>query len=293
MRAGCLNKFLFNALRGRDDVEFDQLALAYEEGRNYWFSRLASLDLTNTSRTLLIRTGVHGDEAAGPLTILNHCNEIFNYAHGRGTRLIIYPLGNPAGFDHRNRYSFDCDWEGFVGNNDFVRYVLPDGTLVDEIETYDVTTRDRWRWSSHLPSVKLPRETSLMHACLKKDLRLTNIVGLLDLHQDYITRGVGPLAYHYAFGNLTVYQKIIKKLRQIIAVSPITTAAGYASGVVKSSDENGFIVRHDGSLSDLAFWLDIPYNVAVETTGCTTLDIAMKVNLVWIKGFVDLISNSR
>lgn len=132
-----------------------------------------------------------------------------------------------------------------------------------------------------------------MHACLEKDLRLTNIQGVLDLHQDYITKDIGPMAYHYSFGNLTVYKQIIMELRKFISVVPINTAAGYASGISMQSDEDGFIMRHDGSLGDLAWWLRVPYNVTVETTGCTPPDVATKVNLVWIKGFVDLIANNH
>ena len=54
------------------------------------------------------------------------------------------------------------------------------------------------------------------------------------------------------------------------------------------SDDDGLIQRHDGSLTDLFYRLGARASVAVETTGATPLDVACAVNMVWIRGILEL-----
>ena len=40
---------------------------------------------------------------------LEYLTEIFERAHEAGIKLIVYPLGNPSGFDRGTRYNIDND----------------------------------------------------------------------------------------------------------------------------------------------------------------------------------------
>jgi len=57
------------------------------------------------ARTVLITAGFHGDEKAGPLTLLEHIAEIVDYAAARGVGLLVYPCINPSGFEVGSRYN--------------------------------------------------------------------------------------------------------------------------------------------------------------------------------------------
>ena len=64
----------------------------------------------------------------------------------------------------------------------------------------------------------------------------------------------------------------------------------YGTGV--KTDENGFIVRHDGSMADLFYRLN-KYAVVVETTTSTPMNKAMLVNLTWIMEIINLINSKH
>jgi hypothetical protein len=108
-------------------------------------------------------------------------------------------LGNPSGFENGLRYNIDGN-VGQGGNNDFLRYELSDGRVVDDRVGGDEF--ERWCWSSDKRlGITLPAETQLMHKLLKQD-PLQQISACIDLHQDYNISESGPAAYHYAFVDL-------------------------------------------------------------------------------------------
>jgi hypothetical protein len=117
----------------------------------------------------------------------------------------------------------------------------------------------------------------------------------LDLHQDLLTEAAPPAAYHYAFGDFSRYRAIVEELRAIIPIFAHTALdAGYAHSTqpTPTSDADGFILRHDGSLSDLFHRLGAEHSITAETTGATPLDLACRVNLIWIRGLIELIGPS-
>jgi len=57
-------------------------------------------------QTVCIVTGVHGNEIAGPLSILHLVTDIINELPSE-YRYIVYPLINPSGFDLRQRFDAD------------------------------------------------------------------------------------------------------------------------------------------------------------------------------------------
>ena len=272
----------------RRDIEIKRYRLKHRTA-GYDFFRIASKGIRRNDKIMLIRAGVHGDEVAGPLTIIEYFNRIFDYAHKRGLKLIIYPLGNPAGFDARQRYNTDFR-EGSGANNDFIRYELENGNLIGDVGQGG--NFKRWYWSSDSRlNHDLPAETVLMHQLLKHD-PLESLVASLDLHQDYISPYDREAAYHYAFGDLSVYDRIVNAVNKTVPViAKRMISAGQSSGMRTNTE--GFIVRHDGTLGDLLYRLGVKYCVAPETTGKTPLAKACLVNWKWIKGLIDLSAKKR
>lgn len=281
-----LHDAIAHAIDRRDDVRLERHPLHYRAGA-WELVRVASASIgTTMDRVLLIQAGIHGDEIAGPITLARHLDQIFDRAHRANLELIIYPLANPSGFDRQTRYGADHR-EGDPGNADFLRYELEDGRLLDELPTG--ATFRCWSWSS---DQVLPPETRLLHQLLKKD-PLDRVRAVLDLHQDRLTEGAPPAAYHYAFGDFARYRSIIDRLRVLVPLfSNRAIDAGYAQSKEPPpmSDADGFILRHDGSLTDLFHRLGAEHAITVETTGATPLDVACRVNLTWIEGVIDLLA---
>lgn len=298
MKASDFNASLIEALRDKD-VVIQKHPLNYNGG-SYEFLKISSREIGPNDKIMLLRAGIHGDEISGPLTILNNAVAIIDQIHTAGLKVILYPLGNPSGFENGLRYNVDND-RGDAGNGDFMRYELLDGKIVDDLGASNEFKQ--WFWSSDERfQVHLPIETRLMHTLLKQD-PLKNVVAVFDLHQDYITPNAPPAAYHYSFGDLNVYDSIIQKIEKNVPVlKDMPIGAGFhvttnASGTVSQdiaqeemikTDDHGFIVRHDGSLPDLLYRMGTPYCVTSETMGSTSLESAIKVNLYWIEGLVNL-----
>jgi len=291
-------KALRQKARAIKDVKLNSYKLAYKNGK-FDFLRLASKNIKPEDSILLITAGVHGEETGGPLTILNNLKNIFSYARKNKVKLIIYPLCNPSGLAQMTRYNIDGD-EGDFGNNDYLRYEMADGRMEDDIK--DSNNYKAWHWSSEI-SKKLPLETKIILRLLKKE-PLKQIQACLDIHQDYISNAT-PSAYHYSFGKLGVYKKIISEIKKIVPIYKNkmidagfceTGGEGDRLDIVDKalmSDKNGFVIRHDGTMSDLFYRLGTPFNVTIETMGSTPLKGVMAVNNIWIKGLIDLITYER
>lgn len=230
-------------------------------------ARVASRAGDANAPLLVVMAGLHGDERAGPITIARHLDEIVDHAHARGLAVVIYPLANPTGFDAGTRYNADGD-RGDVGNNDFIRYR---------------ELNEQWEWSTGGPA-----ETRILRDVFLRNEPLQRIVAAIDLHQDCITPNVGAASYAYAFPPLAVYAPIVRQVRELVPILANSAIdAGYADAA--RSDENGLLVRHDGSFSDAMIRVGARHSIAVETTGATPLDVACAVNVAWIRGVIELI----
>lgn len=285
MKASDFCSCLLGKLGARKDLDFQCRQLSYNAG-NYAFFRVCSAKIQPHDRIVLIRAGIHGDETSGPLSLLRYFDEIFDYAHERNVKLIIYPLGNPSGFDAGSRYNMDGH-RGEAGNNDFLRYCLGNSEVVDDIGPGRAFRRWYWLSDKNL-RIDLTLETSLMHEFIQAD-PLGQIIGVVDLHQDYLSKEAGPGAYHYSFGDLSAYGDAVERIDRLIPVFRHKLIdAGQASAM--RTDEQGFIVRHDGTLGDLFYRLGAKYCVTPETTGSTPIGKACEVNLIWIKKVIDLVA---
>lgn len=275
---------LLEKIKDRDDIIIEKYRLNYKEG-DYDFLKIKSREIKIEDKIILIRAGVHGEEISGPLTFLKDINQIINYAHKRGVKIIIYPLANPLAFDLGLRQAADG-----LPANDCLRYKLKNGEIVEDLKDKGQDFIE-WYWASDKRlNLKLTPEDALMQKLLKEEIFLGQIAAVLDLHQDYLTPKVRAAAYHYAFGNLKIYHDIIKKIKKVVPVlKNFPISAGEPDEM--KSDENGFIIRYDGTFIDLFFRLGVRHSVTAETTGKTPLNKAQAVNLIWIFGLVDLVTS--
>ncbi|MFZ2202276.1 MAG: hypothetical protein WAV56_02655, partial [Microgenomates group bacterium] len=117
------------------------------------------------------------------------------------------------------------------------------------------------------------------------------------------TPGLPPYAYHYAYGDLSALRPIAKKVAAVVPLlSHFDINAGFGEQVDENgkvipretgggflSDEDGFIVRHDGTFSDFFYRRGARYSVTTETSGATPIGKACLVNWIWIRGIIDLL----
>ncbi len=297
----------FEAFERLPHVEVLWYPLHYYSG-DYEFPKIVSAPINFGDKVLMVGAGVHGDEISGPMSLAQEGRSIFEHAHSRGVRLILYPLRNPSAYGiPGKRYNIDAeDSTVRIGNNDFVRYRLHDGRVVDDLGRGNAL--QSWGWSSDSEfGVPLPPETRLMHTLLKQD-PLSQVRAVIDLHQDCITPHAPPGAYHYGLGDLSVYTPLVSEIEKILPIwRHRLVGAGYFGLDVQGrqsrdaldraieTDENGFITRHDGTWPDLMYRIAESQGRAIhcitpETTGSTPLDLACQVNLLWIHGLIDIVA---
>jgi predicted deacylase len=234
-----------------------------ENGRPY---PLLKLETPGRPR-VLITAGFHGEEPAGPLTLARHFGAIARYARSRGVGLTVFPCINPSGFEAGTRYNAS----GERPNNDFLRYRLPGGKVVGEL--YGTDTDLPWRLFR-----KGPKETRAVRRALEK---LPTPLAALDLHQD--DHMLRPAAYTYVFGEARWYAPLARRSAKSL---PLAASCEVDPGL--RSDENGFIWFHDGSVTDWMMRRGARYCATVETTTQSPARACDAVNLVWVRGFIDL-----
>ena len=298
-----------------------------KDAKKYNYESL-ELNLFKENRpNMLITAGFHGEEIAGPITILHKLEEIVELGKQHDMGLIILPCINPSGFDIRQRYNIlvnESNEEKAPYNNDFIRYVVKN-KIVEILK--DDNKYDTWVYVCDKNIVgRQPSETTRVDRIIKK-LPTHKIRAHLDLHQDCFSedlfeghkeeiytdeRGTYAYSFYKESGKLAAdYLSIMREAGQIVPVLPkFLIDTGYKQVPINGdgpkelayvpdkklkvySDENGFISLHDGSISDLMFRLDTPYVAAVETTIKTPIEQSMQVYMTWIKGFMELITEKK
>ena len=252
-----------------DRATVHQYGAVEEGGRKYPLIRVT----TPGRRSLLIPSGFHGEEPAGPKTLALHLPEILEAAARLDVGLTIYPCINPSGFEHGTRYNAS----GVGPNNDFMRYVGEDG------EPFALRHPGR-AFVEVRPPERVPAET----AALRTDLdRLAPPDAALDIHQDdYIHE---PCFYAYVFGPRPSYRPMLAASGALVRpLANIEVDSGYAPGEGLVSDEEACIEFHDGSITDWLYHHGTPHTAALETTTATPFEVSSQVNLVWIHGFIAL-----
>ncbi len=218
-------------------------------------------------RYLTITAGFHGDEVAGPLTLLEHLDDVVAYARARHVGLEIFPCLNPSGFTDGTRYNRS----GEKPNNDFLRYEVFPGSWID------VLPKDQ-KFLRHELFRGGPKETRALRAELEQ---LPAPAAALDIHQDPWIGGAQ--SYVYAFGDRAAYLPLLASAERSL---PLMREAEVDVGVY--TDADGLIEHHDGSVTDYMFRRGVPFTAAIETTTAAARDACDGVNLAWIRGFIDL-----
>jgi predicted deacylase len=241
-----------------------------EGGRDYPLVGLT----TTGARSVVITAGFHGDEKAGPLTLLEHASEIVAYAAERDVGLAIYPCVNPSGFEAHTRYNVT----GEHPNNDFLRYETAPGTWRGELRAGERFLRVTAARDG------IPKET----AALARELDGRPMPhAALDLHQDNYIHG--SLFYAYIFGDSASYRPMLARSGALVPVLRSSIVdSGHEPGTDVHADGEGFIVCHDGSVTDRFHRAGVPYTAAIETTTETPWPLADEINMIWIRGFIDL-----
>lgn len=228
-------------------------------------------------RSVVITAGFHGDEKAGPLTMLERGAEVVAYARARGVGLHLYPCVNPSGFEAHTRYNKS----GERPNNDFLRYEVTPGVWRGELRADEGFMR-------HAPAEGTPKETTaLARALARHELP----AGALDLHQDNFIHG--SLFYAYIFGDPGTYRPMLQRSGALVPVLRSSIVdSGHEPGSDVRADEEGFIVCHDGSITDHYHRAGVPFTAAIETTTETPRALADEINMIWIRGFIDLVAQA-
>ncbi|MGZ3457388.1 MAG: hypothetical protein ACXU86_02665 [Archangium sp.] len=246
-----------------DIAEVNEYARVVEGGVEYSLFRLT----LPGDRWLVITSGFHGEEPAGPLTLSQYFEDIAEYARERKVGLRVYPCINPSGFEDGSRYNRS----GEKPNNDFIRYETAPGVWKGELARGEPFLR----WALYDGG---PKETRAVRSDMA---RYPAPQAALDIHQDNYL----PLAatYAYTFGDKGAYR-------------PLTKASSAYAHVIRDdkvdesnrTDADGLIEYHDGSVTDYFLRSGVPYSAALETTTRTPLEACHAINLLWIRGFIDL-----
>ncbi len=247
---------------------FSQYGSVREGGQDYPLLCLT----TSGSRELVITAGFHGEEPAGPLTLLGRFGEIAEYAKEHDVALRVFPCINPSGFEGGHRYNAS----GEQPNNDFLRYELSPGVFADEVAVGQAFLG--WNVSEGTPKETL----ALRHELERHPPPL----GALDLHQDAWVKSACFYAYH--FGDPAPYRALVKE-----CVAHAKVAIHLAVHNLLRTDRCGLIVHHDGSNSDWFHRRGVPHVAVLETTTHNPLASCHALNLAWIRGFIRLVANTR
>lgn len=216
---------------------------------------------------LIVTAGFHGEEPAGPLTLLAHMPEVIDCARSRDVGLTVYPCVNPTGFEAATRYNV----HGEQPNNDFMRYEVAPGSWCGELNHDQQCLR--WRLFDGGPA-----ETR----AVREDLaRQPAPDAFLDIHQDAHLEGAWT--YAYVFGDRDAFRPLMDA-----AAGHAARAVGYPVEGTPGVDAEGFVAHHDGSVQDWMTRRGVPYTATLETTTATPRAACDAINLIWVRGFIDL-----
>jgi hypothetical protein len=262
----------------KKNIELRSYGSVREIKRNYDLFKIV-ID-NRFSKTLLITSGFHGEEFNGPVSLLGIIKEVIDYAKKKKINLLIYPCVNPSGFDLKKRYNASNEEK----NNDFLRYEIKKGEWIDVVKPGKKFLR-----------YKLVDSPAKEVRALQKDLRKFGKVpvGVLDIHQDNELPKCD--FYAYVLDKFPAYRKIMAELDQVgrrcRSIKPRQVKEGYEFD--DTINREGFIITHDGTITDMFWRFGSAYSVTAETNTETPLEKVAAINKLWIKELIDLISAGK
>ena len=243
-------------------VDVTDYAVVQELGRSWPLLRLK----TRGTHHCLVTAGFHGEEPAGPLSILTHLEELLDHALARDVALTLYPCVNPSGFEAGHRYNAS----GEEPNNDFIRYEVRPGVVEYEVEEGE----SFHRWFLHDGG---PKETRALRADIVKQ---PVPYAALDLHQD---AWVGePCHYAYYFGPRAPFVDLMHRGADVVPIGANVVVHDH-----RTSDADGLLLHHDGSITDYFYRKGVRWTAVLETSTATPIERSSAINLLWMKAFVD------
>ncbi len=284
-------------------LRYEEVAtLEYKDGRvRFPLIKISTEYIQDSDKILAIFAGIHGNEYYGSISLYYNLGRIVNYAKEKGVKLIIFPCINPSGYHYFTRYNIEDEkrlkddtefrekiWKG---NNNLIWYLTEKGWVDDLGASEDFI---RWELATH-PDVGayLPTETRALHEQFHK-LPLNQIKGVLDLHQDLLDQRRSNGTYAYVL-NPEKYLDIMYRAGEIVPIlrnAPVHIHPEDEDDPLLT-DKDGFLGRPDGTLDDYCNRLGIPRVACVEILTGTPFNNAKEVYWIWIKEFIDKISQMK
>ena len=225
---------------------------------------------------VVVVTGQHGEEQAGPLLLARRGRELFDHARSLGIGLRVYPCVNPEGFDRKARRDLEHDTHA----NSFIQYQFG-GKWVNELRPGDVPEAMR-RCEMQAP------ETSSLYDDLVPWAAVHHPVALLDLHQDSLLKGGQVFAYVAA--HRREYERMLAGAGVPFASKKLQNSSW--SSIEVSTDPWGMATVRDGSVSDWADRAGIHFSLATEASA-KNLASAIGVEKRIVVGLLELAAVSR
>jgi predicted deacylase len=237
---------------------------------------------------LILTAGIHGDESAGPLTLLRYLPWLLRHARHHQVGLRVYPCVNPSGWEQEER----GNREGYDRNTNTLMQYDVNGVLRGELPPGLTNISYRVDKRVLMPEMRLLFEDLIeQHPPAVPWAQC----GFLDLHQD--GEILGPRCYAYVFGDRTCYQRLMRACRQLQPPVPPAARLDISQQVDSApvrepirTDARGLCETHDGSLSDYLDRQGVRLNATLEVTiEGTSQAHADSVYLTWMLGFLHLL----
>ena len=235
--------------------------------------------MTSGEQRLVIISGVHGEEQVGPVTLLEYLDEILSYAKAQGVALSIYPMYSPTGWGRGKRHTVEGK-----RTNKLVEYRIDGKWKADLMD------------DEQYSNVRMAKDATEEAKTMFNDAMVHPPVAMLDIHQDSDLDKMDKPAVTYAYTfERGPYQAISREAGKYLPLAVGTKVELYDGEKNKATvGPDGLIVCHMDDTTQGAFKLiGAKHSVTVETSLGADPKKVKQVNLVWIKGMIDLVAGKE
>jgi hypothetical protein len=229
---------------------------------------LLELDSGGSGPLVIVVTGQHGDEPAGPLTMYEHASDLLTHAKARGVRLVLYPCCNPEGYELQQR----SNARGDKYMNNWVEYEVEPGRWVADLAPDATVLQTR--------QPRMCVESTMLATALA---RLPIPVAALDLHQD--SAPIAGEAYVHSFGDTALHRRLLEVSGAKPYHGPTTPPGGITREV-----EHGIMKGRDGTITDFQHMRGVRFAACLEVSTHTPIADAIEINYRWVKAMVDVVA---